>query len=169
MLNLFSYVQFGTSLSHIKGRCIHWRALGRFAPIALVPGGGVVFGCFRVRLVAEERRVRGRPSAPARQRGYATRGGQQEESGSVRSSQQRFQPLTTQIHASVHQSLRYGRPQREGTPQGQMGSPLFMQEHDSVPGQVCDSFGEAHIFFAEDNGSVHLPFADIHDIGEGSM
>ncbi len=26
---VFSYVQFGTSLSHIKGRCIHWRALGR--------------------------------------------------------------------------------------------------------------------------------------------
>ncbi len=34
----FCYVQFGTSLSHIKGRCIHWRASARSARSALGPG-----------------------------------------------------------------------------------------------------------------------------------
>ncbi len=112
--------------------------------------------------------MRGRPPAPARQRGGASRGRQQKESGSDDFvAKPRSEGFSLRVCRRLKPALRKAAKRRK-RPKA-VGSPLFMQEHDSVPGQVCDPFREAHISFAEDNGSVHLPFADIHDIGEGFM
>ena len=50
------YVQFGTSLSHIKGRCIHWRASARSARSALDPVASLTFAaaicCLRTNAIA---------------------------------------------------------------------------------------------------------------------
>ena len=58
----------------LRGTQFHSRALGRVRAHRPWAGWGWVRGCFWVRLAALERRVRGRPSAPARQRGGASRG-----------------------------------------------------------------------------------------------